>query len=44
MCDGRGRAFHTVELPFCFHNAEVCAKITGNTLESHTLAACAAGA
>jgi para-nitrobenzyl esterase len=44
MCDGRGRAFHTVELPFCFHNAAVCAKITGNTPESHELASRTAGA
>jgi para-nitrobenzyl esterase len=44
MCDGRGRAFHTIELPFCFHNASVCAKITGNTPESHDLASRTAGA
>ena len=44
MCDGRGRSFHTIELPFCFHNAALCAKITGNRPESHQLASRAAGA
>lgn len=44
VCDGRGRAFHTIELPFAFHNAELCAKITGNTPGSHQLASNAAGA
>lgn len=44
MCDGRGRAFHTIELPFCFHNTDVCAKITGNTPESMELAGRVAGA
>jgi para-nitrobenzyl esterase len=44
MCDGRGRSFHTIELPFCFHNAELCTKITGNTPESHELAGRVAGA
>lgn len=44
MCDGRGRAFHTVELPFCFHNADVCSKITGNTPQSMELAGRVAGA
>ena len=44
MCDGRGRAFHTIELPFAFHNAALCAKITGNTPESHQLASRTAGA
>jgi para-nitrobenzyl esterase len=43
VCDGRARAFHTVELPFCFHNAALCAKITGNTPEAHALAARMAG-
>jgi para-nitrobenzyl esterase len=37
-CDGRARAFHTSELPFCFHNSELCGKLTGNTPESHLLA------
>lgn len=44
MCDGRARAFHTSELPFCFHNAEVCAKLTGNTPEARDLEGRVAGA
>jgi para-nitrobenzyl esterase len=44
MCDGRARAYHTSELPFCFHNAAVCAKLTGNTPEAHELASRMAGA
>jgi para-nitrobenzyl esterase len=44
MCDGRARAFHTSELPFCFHNASLCAKITGDTPEAHELAGRVAGA
>jgi para-nitrobenzyl esterase len=44
MCDGRGRSFHTIELPFAFHNAALCAKITGNAPESHQLASRTAGA
>jgi para-nitrobenzyl esterase len=44
MCDGRGRAFHTSELPHCFNNAELCAKLTGNTPQAHELAAQVSGA
>jgi len=44
MCDGRGRAFHTVDIPFAFHNADLCAKITGNTPSTHKLAEQMAGA
>jgi len=44
LCDGRARAFHTSELPFCFHNVEQCAKLVGNTPESHLLAGRVAGA
>jgi para-nitrobenzyl esterase len=44
MCDGRARAYHTSELPFCFHNAEVSAKLTGNTPEAQVLAGRMAGA
>jgi para-nitrobenzyl esterase len=43
VCDGRARSFHTSELPFCFQNAELCANLTGNTPESHELAARVAG-
>jgi para-nitrobenzyl esterase len=44
LCDGRARGFHTIELPFCFNNAALCAKITGNTPEAHELAGRTAGA
>jgi para-nitrobenzyl esterase len=44
LCDGRARAFHTSELPFCFQNAELCAKLTGNTPQTHVLAEQVAGA
>jgi para-nitrobenzyl esterase len=29
MCDGRSRAYHTSELPFCFYNSEKCSSMTG---------------
>jgi para-nitrobenzyl esterase len=44
MCDGRARAFHTSELPFCFRNAMLCAKLTGNVPAAHQLSARVAGA
>jgi para-nitrobenzyl esterase len=44
LCDGRGRAFHTSELPHCFHNAALCAKLTGNTPDAHQLSEKVAGA
>jgi para-nitrobenzyl esterase len=44
MCDGRARAYHTSELPFCFHNVDLCANLTGNTPEAHELAPRVAGA
>jgi len=44
LCDGRARAFHTSELPFCFQNASLCAKLTGNTPQSHELSSRVAGA
>jgi para-nitrobenzyl esterase len=37
LCDGRARAFHTSELPFCFRNASLCAKLTGNVPQAHQL-------
>ena len=39
ILDGRGRAFHCSELPFCFDNTERCATMTGNTPEARDLAA-----
>ena len=44
LCDGRARAFHTSELPFCFQNASLCGKLTGNTPQAHDLSGRVAGA
>lgn len=38
ILEGRGRAFHCSELPFCFYNTERCATMTGNTPEARDLA------
>ena len=39
VLDGRPRAFHTAELPFCFYNVERCVALTGGGPEAHALAA-----
>jgi para-nitrobenzyl esterase len=36
--DGRGGAWHTLDLAFCFDNTERCAQGTGNTPQAQTLA------
>jgi para-nitrobenzyl esterase len=36
--DGRGGAWHTLDLAFCFDNVERCAQGTGNTAEARALA------
>ena len=38
VLDGRGRAFHTAELPYCFYNTERCANQTGGGPEALDLA------
>jgi para-nitrobenzyl esterase len=43
VCDSRARCFHAIELPFCFHNAELGAKLNGNTPDAHELAGRVAG-
>jgi para-nitrobenzyl esterase len=37
VLDGRPRAFHCAELPFCFNNVDRCAAMTGGTTEAHRL-------
>lgn len=39
VLDGRPRAFHCSELPFCFDNTDRCAAMTGGTVEARELAA-----
>ncbi len=37
VLDGRPRAFHCAELPFCFNNVDRCAAMTGGTDEARKL-------
>ena len=37
ILDGRPRAFHCSELPFCFDNTDRCAAMTGGTAEAREL-------
>lgn len=37
ILDGRPRAFHCSELPFCFNNTDRCAAMTGGTAEAREL-------
>ena len=37
VLDGRPRAFHCAELPFCFNNTDRCAAMTGGTAEAREL-------
>jgi para-nitrobenzyl esterase len=39
ILDGRPRAFHCCELPFCFDNTDRCAAMTGGTPQARELAA-----
>jgi para-nitrobenzyl esterase len=39
VLDGRPRAFHCSELPFCFDNTDRCAAMTGGTTEARELGA-----
>ena len=39
VLDGRPRAFHCAELPFCFYNTDRCAAMTGGTNEARELSA-----
>jgi len=39
VLDGRPRAFHCIELPFCFYNTDRCAAMTGGTTEARELSA-----
>ena len=39
ILDGRPRAFHCSELPFCFNNTDRCAAMTGGTAEARALGA-----
>jgi para-nitrobenzyl esterase len=39
ILDGRPRAFHCSELPFCFDNTDRCAAMTGGTQQARELAA-----
>lgn len=38
VLDGRPRAFHCIELPFCFYNTDRAAAMTGGTAEARELA------
>jgi para-nitrobenzyl esterase len=44
ILDGRPRAFHCSELPFCFDNTDRCAAMTGGTEPARELAAKVSGA
>ena len=44
ILDGRPRAFHCSELPFCFDNTDRCAAMTGGTQPARELAAKVSGA
>jgi para-nitrobenzyl esterase len=39
ILDGRPRAFHCAELPFCFYNTDRCAAMTGGGADAQALAA-----
>jgi para-nitrobenzyl esterase len=39
VLDGRPRAFHCSELPFCFDNTDRCAAMTGGSVEARELGA-----
>lgn len=43
VLDGRPRAFHCLDIPFLFNNADRCARMTGGSKDSITLASAVSG-